>query len=230
MRKPVVAIVDDDPVMRKGLAGLFAEEGFDALEAASASELLDLLAGSKIDAVLLDLMLPEGNAINALGRIREFNDPAILITSVRGSILDKVVGLEMGADDYMVKPVDGREALARCRAVLRRRDRVTGPSHVRCFNGWAFDMVSRLLTDSNGQEVRLTGREFDVLAALTAKAGQVVSREELMAVVGGEWSQDGRALDMVVARLRRKLNDPADDPRIILTIHGEGYLFGRQVT
>ena len=224
-RRPVVALVEDDAVLRMMFGEFVESEGFEVLPADSLSGLNGLLQRRTPDLLFLDLMLPEGNSLDALHALKRQGEFGIIIITSRGSQTDKVVGLELGADDYLVKPFDFREAVARCRSVLRRRSSHVMATHVRRIEGWTFDLLSRRLVNDTC-EVSLTSREFEVLAALSERPGEILSRELLLSRLSGSWAADARAIDVIVGRLRRKMGDMAEAPRMIITVHGRGYQFG----
>ncbi|MBP2303186.1 two-component system torCAD operon response regulator TorR [Azospirillum picis] len=211
---------------RDSIASYFEREGYRVSTASDAKSLRLLLAREKVDLVLLDIRLPDQDGLSLIRDLRaESNLPVIFVTG-RDDEIDRVVGLELGADDYVTKPFSPRELLARVRTVLRRSSDSSRVGQQRQFAGWTVDLTQRSLTSPRGEEVRLTRGEFDLLAALLRHPGQVLSRDVLLdAVSHRDVGPNDRTVDVLVARLRRKIEvDPAD-PQLIVTEHGIGYRF-----
>ena len=229
-----IAILDDEPDIRQLLAGYLSRQGFRVSEMASGRDLLALTPGDRPALVLLDLGLPGEDGFAIARTLREHWHCGLIIVTGRGDSIDKVVGLEIGADDYVTKPFDLRELLARIKAVLRRLAPVAEavveapPAVLRerlCFDGWALDIASRRLLDRTGQPVSLTAGEFDLLCVLTRHAGRVLSRDFLLEQTRGrDAAPFDRTIDVQIGRLRRKLDDDADDPQIIKSVRGAGYV------
>jgi len=188
----------------------------------------EVLAEARPDLVLLDLMLPDEDGFELARELRTHSDLGIVILTGRTDTVDKVVGLEIGADDYVTKPFDRRELLARIRSVMRRRsapeDPQGGATALARFAGWTLDLDGYELRDESGRAVTLTHHEFQLLAALVAHGARVLTREAILdAVFDRAWSPDDRTIDVLVGRLRRKLGDDARAPTLIRTIRGAGY-------
>lgn len=223
-------IVDDDPEMRQILARFLGQEGFKVHHACDAAG-VNAVPLDDIDLVLCDVNLPDLSGFDLARRLRETHpNIGLIIVSGRGDLLDRVLGLEMGADDYIQKPFEFRELLARIRSVLRRASVGHGHSETGQrpaainFSGWTIDLRARNVVTPAGKEVILTTTEFDVLKALAERRGQTVDRHTLYeAVKGKDWSPFDRSLDTHIANLRRKL-DGVGQGRIIKTVHGLGYI------
>ncbi|MDO9313773.1 MAG: response regulator transcription factor [Burkholderiaceae bacterium] len=234
-----IAIVDDEPDITQLLAGYLSRQGFRVSELASGHALTALLATDPPDLVLLDLGLPGEDGFAIARTLREHWHCGLIILTGRGDAVDKVVGLEIGADDYVTKPFDLRELLARIKAVLRRLTPVAAraveaPPVGRerlCFEQWELDVASRQLTGPEAQPVALTAGEFDLLCVLARHAGRVLSRDFLLEQTRGrEAAPFDRTIDVQIGRLRRKLDDDPDDPRIIKAVRGAGYMLVPVVT
>ncbi|MCE9650324.1 MAG: response regulator transcription factor [Parvibaculum sp.] len=232
-----VLLVDDDPDIRSELREYLAAHGFAISEAADRRSALQQFSANKFDLVVLDLWIGKDNGFDFLREIRQTHSTPCIMVTAHGEATDKVVGLELGADDYVVKPVNLRELLARIRALLRRstpggggsgrggaaKSNVGGdPSG----NGWHFDPVRRNLLSPEGELVPLTTAECDLLIELVAHEGRPQTREDLCRrVFNRAWQPYDRSLDSIVVKLRRKLEPNPDHPMVIKTIRGKGYLF-----
>ncbi|MDQ0391649.1 response regulator [Labrys monachus] len=236
MTQTHILIVEDDAEISGPLAGFLSEKGFATSVAGSVEAADPILAANDIDLVLLDLMLPGETGLDLCRRLRSSDGPRIIMLTALGEPTDKVVGLELGADDYVCKPFDLRELLARIRAVLRRpplaeeEPRPRGADTVLHFTGFSFYPQRRFLRSPAGLRVPLTGAEADLLLVLCQHPRKVLSREELIALTRGEgFAIAARSIDILVSRLRRKLagNDPLAD--VIRTVRTDGYAFQPQV-
>jgi two-component system phosphate regulon response regulator OmpR len=225
-------VVDDDPGIRLMLARYFEEEGYRVSTVADGRAMHGVFRAGKVDLVLLDVVLKGGqNGIELAREIRSGSDVPIIMLTDRADVTDRVVGLEMGADDYVPKPFHLREVLARVRSILRRRQSVQtavsqAHEHPVRFDGWALDFGRRDLTTPDGREIALTTGEFDMLAALVRNAGRVMSRDALMDLTRGrERNPFDRSIDAQIARLRRKIEPLPSAPRFIKSVRGVGYVF-----
>ncbi|WP_172295034.1 response regulator [Pseudoruegeria sp. HB172150] len=220
-------IVEDDPEIRRLVSGLFRDEGFEVAEASGAEEMDRAMARTRPDLVILDLMLPGEDGLSICRRLRGDPTLPIMMLTARGDDIDKVVGLEIGADDYLVKPFNPRELLARVRALLRRSYAApaAAPRQRLGFAGFVADLDARRL-EKNGEWIDLTGAEFELLVCFLQRSGRVLSRDQLLDWVHGrETGVYDRSIDMAVSRLRRKLGDTGGEERLIATIRNAGYLF-----
>jgi len=218
-----VLLIDDDARLYELLAAYLSQNGFDVEGARDGSTGIAALAASPFDAVLLDVMMPGMSGLEACKRIRERSRIPILMLTAKGDETDRVVGLELGADDYIAKPFSPRELLARLRAVLRRS--TPDGAHERVVIGQiVIDLEGREVTVS-GQRVDLTALEFDLLLALAKRAGRVVPRESLLADAGrNDVTVGERTVDVHISHLRQKLGDDPKAPRLIKTVRGVGYV------
>jgi two-component system, OmpR family, phosphate regulon response regulator OmpR len=225
-----VVVVDDDPKLRDLLNRYLTEQGLEVAQAADATALNKLLLRDHFSLIILDLMLPGEDGLSILRRLRGGNDktPVILLTA-KGEDIDRIIGLEMGADDYLAKPFNPRELLARINAVLRRTPAETAASTPESgaveFGPFRLDLATRVLT-RNGNPVTLTTGEYALLKTLIRHAKQPLSREKLMMLARGrEYDSFDRSLDVQVSRLRKLLEDDPANPRYLQTVWGIGYVF-----
>ena len=223
---PTLLVVDDDLVAQARMNAYFSKEGYRVLLAGDGEAFWRQLGQGGVDLVLLDINLPgqDGLSLARELRARDASIGIILVTS-RDDDVDKIVGLEVGADDYVTKPFNPRELLARVKSLLRRSG--ARPAEVADslrFSGWVLELSRRRLRDRAGQDVALTRGEFEVLALLVRHPGEILDRDRLSrAVSGHDWSPQDRSVDVLVRRLRAKLDDPARADSLIATIRGEGY-------
>jgi two-component system OmpR family response regulator len=241
---PHIAVVDDEVDITRLLVTYLQPQGFRVTPLHSGRELMALMAADPPALVLLDLGLPGEDGFVIARQLREHWQCGLVIVTGRGDSVDKVVGLEVGADDYITKPFDLREMLARIKAVLRRlappaasaAPAPAAPSPMPAaaastaerlrFDGWQLDLAARRLLDPAGREVALTTGEFDLLATFARHAGRVLSRDFLLEHTRGrEAAPFDRTIDVQVGRLRRKLESDPENPSIIKSVRGAGYLF-----
>lgn len=216
---PGILVVDDEQPIRDLVRGYLEREGHQVVEAADGPTAVAAFAGHQPDLVVLDVMLPGFDGLEVCRRLRATSDAYVLMLTARGEEIDRIVGLEVGADDYLVKPFSPREVVARVRAMLRR-PRSSRPSGLPA--GLEFDPGRRRVA-VDGQERTLTFLEFELLAALAREPGIVVPRRDLLERVWGrEYGTDDHLLDVHVAKLRRKLGDEVASPRFIETVRGAG--------
>jgi DNA-binding response OmpR family regulator len=224
---PHVLIVDDERLLVKGLKRSLEENGFAVTAAFDGEEALSVLQQREIDLVVLDIMLPKIDGFEVCRRIRKgWNTPVIMLTA-RGDDIDKIVGLEIGADDYLAKPFNTRELLARIKAVLRRTasvNREYKTDGILRFDALTID-VPRQSVVVDGKEAALTATEFNLLLTLARRPGQVFTRDVLLEQVWGSPYTDPRAVDVYVRRIREKIEPDAAHPRWIMTKRGVGYFF-----
>lgn len=229
-----VLVVDDDPWICRLLTRFLSSEGFEVETVTSGRSMWQKLDDRPCDLLILDLRLPAGeDGLNLARTIRQESDVGLIMLTGRGECVDKIVGLEIGADDYVTKPFEPRELLARIRSVLRRvssrRARIraddTGSEAI-CFDGWRLDLDQRMLTSRHGEVVDLTTYEYELLAVLAARPGRPLSRETILELIAHRhWEPDDRSIDVLVGKLRRKLGDDARSPSLIKTVRGLGYVF-----
>jgi DNA-binding response OmpR family regulator len=221
-----VLMIDDDRRLAEMVSDYLGGAGFRLTLAPTAREGEALLKREAFDAVILDLMLPDADGLEVCRRLRTASDLPILMLTARGEPMDRVIGLEVGADDYLGKPFEPRELLARLRAVLRRRGAPRGADILR-FGRLEIDKGARLVR-LDGEERSLTSYQFALLLALAERAGRVLSRDALMDVLKGEKLEAfDRSVDVHVSRIRAAIEDDAKKPRRILTVRGAGYVFAR---
>jgi DNA-binding response OmpR family regulator len=223
-----ILIVEDEASIAEPFARLLRREGFETTVAATAADALAAARATEPDLVLLDLALPDGDGRDVCRVLRAERDVPVIMVTARGTETDRIVGLEIGADDYVVKPFSGAEVIARIRAVLRRAARTgaaTAPPGPLRFGDLGVDLAARTVTLAD-EELELSRKEFDLLAELVRHAGRVVTREDLMSRVWDEnWFGSTKTLDVHMGWLRRKLGDAAADPRFIHTVRGVGFRF-----
>jgi two-component system OmpR family response regulator len=227
-----ILVVDDDREIRTLLAEYLEKNGLRVSVARDGKEMRRVLSRTRIDLVVLDVMMPGDDGLRLCRELRGNSQIAIIMLTARAEDVDRIVGLELGADDYVPKPFNPRELLGRISAVLRRtalvpRDPLPSTVAGYRFAGWRLDIAARSLEDDNGGEVPLSGAEFRLLAVLLAHAGQVLSRVQLMDLLRGrDLEPFDRSIDQRVRRLRQVLRDDARAPRIVKTVYGEGYVIG----
>jgi two-component system, OmpR family, response regulator len=229
---PHILIVDDHREIRDLVSRALAKEGFRVSTAADGRTMRKVLADSRIDLVLLDLMLPGEDGLSLCRALRAESDIPIIMLTAKGDEVDRVIGLEMGADDYLPKPFGSRELVARIKAVLRRgRETVAAakrrhrPERYR-FDRWALDTGARELVRDDGVAVPLSTGEYDLLIALVERPQRVLSRDQLLDLARGRSAVGlDRSIDTQVSRLRKKLELDPGDPKIIRTVWGGGYMF-----
>jgi DNA-binding response OmpR family regulator len=221
-----ILFVEDEPSISDPFSKALAREGFEAIVARSGREALALAERLGPDLVLLDLNLPDTDGRDVARELRRRGDVPIVMLTARGTEMDRIVGLEIGADDYVVKPFSGGEVIARIRAVLRRTTRGEAPTIEPVeIGGLTVDFGARRVT-LDGAPVDLSRKEFDLLAELVRNAGRVVSRDDLMDRVWDEnWFGSTKTLDTHVGWLRRKLGDDTASPRYLHTVRGVGFRF-----
>jgi len=223
-----VLVVDDEPMLRNLLSRLLRMEGYEVLEAGDGEAALEVVAAQHPDLVLLDVMMPARDGLDVLGDLRRRSNVPVILVSALGEEADRVLGLKMGADDYVVKPFSAAELSARIESVLRRaavRGNADGVVRL-TFEGLTIDHGTREVM-VRGERVEMTAKEFDLLAFLAASPRQVFSREQLLGHVWGSssnWQSDATITEHV-RRLRRKIEKDPDNPRWVVTVRGVGYRF-----
>lgn len=222
-----ILLIEDDARLAEMVKNYLGESGFSITIAPTGRAGLGLFGRQEFDALILDLMLPDMDGLEVCRQLRAKSDMPVLMLTARGDTMDRVVGLEIGADDYLPKPFEPRELLARLRAILRRRQS-RGATNMLRFGRLEIDRDARIVR-VDGTTRNLTGHQFTLLLALADKAGRVLSRESLMDLVRGEALEAfDRSIDVHVSRIRAAIEDDPKKPRRILTVRGAGYVFARQ--
>jgi two-component system alkaline phosphatase synthesis response regulator PhoP len=223
MNKTRILIVDDEPLITKTLQAYLEQEGFSVDVAADGDSALKLARTGHPRLVVLDIMLPGMDGLEVLRRLRQESDVYVLMLTARADETDKIVGLNMGADDYLTKPFSPRELVARIKAVLRRGRAPSAGEGTLTFQHLRIDPEGRQVW-KDGAAVDLTAIEFDLLRVLALNRSRVLSREQLIEQVWGyDYYGDDRVVDVHIARLRKKLEDDPDNPRLVVTVRGAGY-------
>jgi DNA-binding response OmpR family regulator len=230
---PRVLIVDDDPLIRELLHAYLSQEGYDVHCAATAELAETFLASQAVDLVMLDIRLPGKDGLTLTRELRVRSEVGIILITGRNDEIDRIVGLECGADDYVIKPLNPRELVSRAKNLIRRVRHAQTPQPVAAvakpvkqFADWALDTDRRRLIDAAGCETLLTHGEYQLLSVFLRNSGHTLSRDQLMDQIRNrEWVPNDRSIDVLVGRLRRKLHDDPAEPQLIITIHGAGYLF-----
>ncbi|MEX2641960.1 MAG: response regulator transcription factor [Acetobacterales bacterium] len=228
-----ILVVDDDPRICRLLSRYLTQEGYQVETAHNGGEMRSLFKSRMVDLVLLDLVLPGDDGLSLARWLRGESRIPIIFLSGKGETVDKVVGLEVGADDYITKPFEQIELLARIRSVLRRsqaardgRQPEASDAEVIRFDGWNLDTAAHRLTAPDGEEVPLTNAQFRLLCALASAPRRVLSRDQLLDLAWSrDWDATDRTVDIHISQLRRKLRDDAERPRLIKTVRGAGYMF-----
>jgi DNA-binding response OmpR family regulator len=241
-KQPHILVVDDEPLIRSMLGKYLVEEGYRVSGAGDGDSMRAVLEHEQVDLVLLDLMIPGEDGLSLARHIRQRSDVPIIIVTARHDLIDRVAGLEAGADDYIEKPFHLREILARIRTVMRRAPRTSAVplaidgdgagSDTFVFSGWLLDVAKReLRANGDGTVVPLTAAEFDLLIVFVRHPNRILNRNQLMDFAKGrEWAASDRAIDSQVVRLRRKIERDPSTPELIKTVRGAGYLLTAQVT
>lgn len=226
-QQPRILIVEDEPVTRTTLASYLEAQGFHVEAAESAKQADQALERTEFDLLIVDINLDEKDGLQITREQRVRSEVGIILLTGLSDDVDKIVGLELGADDYVCKPFNRRELLARIKNLLRRTQAARRLSRkVFRFEGFEFDILSRNLRSSDGEAISLTRAEFEVLNLLISRAGEVVDRDTLMNIVTHrQYDTNPRTVDVLIRRLRQKIESDPSSPRLITTAHGEGYVF-----
>lgn len=227
-------IVEDEPVTRTKLVGYFKAAGYEVSAAGNGEEMQRLLSRHHIDLLLLDISLPDADGLDLTMQLRKTYELGIILVTGRDTEVDRILGLEIGADDYVTKPFSERELLARVKSVLRRLSiqSTTLPQKSNLyFSGWKVNLTQRKITSPADEKVHLTRGEFELLSALIKHPKTVMSRDRLMALVTHRsWQPDNRTIDVLIKRLREKIEKDPKSPELLLTIYGEGYVLASEVS
>ena len=230
-----IAVVEDDPEISRMVTSYMTDHGFEVTAARSGRDLDRVMSDAKIDCVILDVGLPGEDGLSICRRIRGKSSVPIIMVTGRGTDTDRIVGLELGADDYLPKPFNPRELVARVRAVIRRSGNNEQPAapapQVLMFEGWRLDMARRQLFGPDGAPRSLTSGEFNILSIFCQNSRKVLSREDLLELLHGRAAAVfDRSIDVQISRLRRKIETNLKDPSYIKTVRYGGYFFTPQVT
>lgn len=230
MATPQILIVEDETVTRNTLKSIFEAEGYDVYQAVDGTQMHRILADQPIDLVIMDINLPGKNGLMLARELRENANTALMFLTGRDNEVDKILGLEIGADDYITKPFNPRELAIRARNLLQRTmtESVKADTNVEYyrFNGWTLDINKRSLIDPEGEEFKLPRSEFRAMLHFCENPGKIQTREDLLKkMTGRELKPQDRTVDVTIRRIRKHFEDHPDSPEIIATIHGEGYRF-----
>ncbi|MBT3830075.1 MAG: response regulator [Gammaproteobacteria bacterium] len=229
-----ILIIEDEPITRRQLTSHFENEGYTVTEVPDANGVLELIGEGSIDLCLLDINLPGKDGLTLTREIRAKFDIGIILVTGKDNQIDRIVGLESGADDYMTKPFDPRELLSRVKNLLRRvraQQKQKEKGSTRKFAGWTLDLNKRELSTPEDRQQTLSAGEFQLLLALIENTGEVLTRDQLMnRIRNREWYPDDRYIDVLVGQVRRKFRKHDRNTIFISTIHGTGYLFAPTVT
>ena len=228
----LIAIVEDDPAVARVIEQVLAEFSFRTVWCRNATDLLERLASLGPDLCIVDLGLPDMDGIELMQRVRAQSSCGILILTGRSYVSDRVMGLEMGADDYVLKPFEPRELVARVRSILRRHETAPAPAvparETAEFSGWLFNIANNTLRAPNGTQNQLSTSEANLLKVFVNNPNRILQREQLLG--SHDLSSTDRSIDVSISRLRRKLEPEAGSPAFIKTVYGAGYLFLASVT
>jgi two-component system OmpR family response regulator len=232
---PHILIVEDDREIRTMVSRFLQKHGFRVSAAGDARGMDKILEAARIDLMVLDLMLPGEDGLSICRRMRAKSKMPVIMLTASGEPVARVVGLEMGADDYIAKPFDPHELLARIKAVLRRASALPAATDiapsVMCFAGWRLDAVARELRNPEGSRITLTSAEFDLLVAFCRHARRTLTRDQLLDLSQGRAGAAlDRSIDILVSRIRRKIERDPRDPEFIKTVRSGGYVFTAEVT
>ena len=230
-----ILVVDDDAEIRNLLGEYLHKNGYNPTVVPDGRAMWDALARDQVDLIVLDLMLPGDDGLTLCRKLRSRSDTPVIMLTARGEETDRIVGLEMGADDYLAKPFSPRELLARVKSVLRRarslpRNLRADDAHMIAFAGWRLDVVARHLMSHDSVVTSLSGAEFQLLKIFLSHPNHVLTRDQLMMLSKGHDADPmDRTIDILVSRLRQRLGDDSADPQIIKTVRGEGYVLAVSV-
>lgn len=230
---PQILIVEDEAITRNMLKNIFEAEGYQVFEATDGSQMHEVLEQQRINLVIMDINLPGKNGLMLARELRETTEVALMFLTGRDNEIDKILGLEIGADDYITKPFNPRELTIRARNLLNRtmveeKETISTSQNIEQyhFNGWTFDINSRSLITPEGEENKLPRSEFRALLHFCENPGKIQTREDLLLkMTGRKLKPHDRTVDVTIRRIRKHFEDHPNTPEIIVTIHGEGYRF-----
>lgn len=228
---PKVLVVEDEAITRNTLKSIFEAEGYTVFEANDGVQMHNILSNHEINLVIMDINLPGKNGLMLARELRENTDTALMFLTGRDNEVDKILGLEIGADDYITKPFNPRELTIRARNLLQRtmlenKNSINLQVEQYRFNGWTLDLNSRMLINPEGEEYKLPRSEFRAMLQFCENPGKIQTREELLRkMTGRELKPQDRTVDVTIRRIRRHFENHPDTPELISTIHGEGYRF-----
>ncbi|MEE9356160.1 MAG: response regulator [Methylococcaceae bacterium] len=223
-----IIVVDDEPITRELISGYLCNENYSVSEAGNGIELEALLTKTPADLILLDINLPGKDGFTLARELRSYSDIGIIMITQRDNDIDRIIGLEIGADDYITKPFNPRELIARVRSVLRRVQlsvSIDDNSQLIHFQKWSLHIAGRYLISPQGEEIYLSSGEYELLIAFIQKPNTVLSRERLANMIDPQSKAMSRSVDVLITRLRRKLRDDAQQAKMIVTVYGVGYIF-----
>jgi two-component system phosphate regulon response regulator OmpR len=228
-----LVVVDDEPDIREMLQEYLESQGFQVTAADGGVALRAIVADQDVDLVVLDITMPGEDGLSLARFLRENHEVGIIMLTGAGDLVDRIIGLEVGADDYLAKPVDLRELLARVKAVLRRAagggtrtESAAEPRDTVQFGKCLLDLAAHRLVDESGEDVPITAMEFDLMQALAERPNRVLSRDQLLELAHNRgWEPFDRSIDIRIARLRRKVEEDPSEPKILKTVRGAGYVF-----
>ncbi len=231
---PHILLIDDEPSLREPLAEYLVGQGFAVTEAGDAAKARTLMRDQRFAILLLDIMMPGEDGLSLCRYVAAQSETPVILLTAKGEAMDRIIGLEIGADDYVVKPFDPRELVARIKTVLRRAARVPQPEEDAVqgfeFDGWRLDTVKRRLIDPDGALVPISTAEFKLLQVFCEHAGHVLNRDQLLDLAHGrEAHLFDRAIDNQISRLRKKVEADNRTPRLIKTVWGGGYTLAARV-
>lgn len=236
MQKGTILTVDDDENLQLVVEQYLEGDGYRILKAGDTKAALEKAGLGNVDVILLDLVLPDGEGMTLIPQLQAMTSAAIIVVSGKSDTTEKIICLEMGADDYMTKPFEMRELSARIKAVMRRADNSQASNNneeasvdkIKFGNGWCLDKTQYQLFDKEGASADLTTGEFKMLQALVMSPNRALSREQLFELTrDGEFDAYDRAIDIQIGRIRKKINDDSDAPELIKTVRGVGYMFSK---
>lgn len=224
-----ILVVEDDATSRVTLSSYFEKEGYRVSEAVDGEQMRSAFSKGDVDLIMLDIRLPGEDGLTLLRELRQQSSVGVIMVTGKSDEVDRIVALEMGADDYVTKPFNPRELLVRAKNLLARINaaRVAkNDERVKKFSGWSLNMNTRSLESPDGEDVRLTRGEFELLAALVNNPNRVMSRDNLLDYTSNrDWAPNDRTVDVLIGRIRRKIEPDPHVPSMIITVHGVGYVF-----